>query len=369
MRQQVVSDDIDLDALCAALNCAEALPAPYRADREDLHPLPEKGLAHDHVRVVGTGCLLRVPRQSQFAFAAVENLSYQAACFERASLGAHAPRLHGVLPPSRDVPMGALVVDEIEGRAVQLPGDLPALAECLASIHGLPVPPPIKRPPLADHSDPIAGTLLFIEDQARYLEDATDDSDAISMITEELRWARKFADENAGEAQPTTLVASDTHPGNYIVDQSGRAYIVDLEKALYGSPAIDLAHCSLYTSTTWDIAASYILEPADVIAFYRGHLDRIEPDLAQALMQWLLPLRRLTWLRSTTWSAKWRVESRKAAVAGKEAADNTEDWSADNRDARLVAHVEERTRDFLSAPTVDRIRAEWRDGSELGSAL
>jgi len=33
-------------------------------------------------------------------------------------------------------------------------------------------------------------------------------------------------------------------------------YAFDLEKALYGSPAIDLAHCSLYTSTTWDIAAS-----------------------------------------------------------------------------------------------------------------
>ena len=204
MRQQVVSDDIDLERAMRGAQSCRGPPRAVSSRSRRSAPSAGKGLAHDHVRVVGTGCLLRVPRQSQFALAAVENLSYQAACFERASLGAHAPRLHGVLPPSRDVPMGALVVDEIAGRAVQLPGDLPALAECLASIHGLPVPPPIKRPPLADHSDPIAGTLLFIEDQARYLEDATDDSDAISMITEELRWARRFADENAGEAQPTT---------------------------------------------------------------------------------------------------------------------------------------------------------------------
>jgi hypothetical protein len=364
-----MSDNDDLDALCAALNRTELLAVPNRVKRDDLRPLPEKGLAHDHLRVVGTGCLLRVPRQSQFALAAVENLTYQAACFERASQGTHAPRLHGVLPPSRELPMGALVVDEIEGRAVQLPGDLPAIAECLASIHSLKVPPPNERPPLADHSDPIAGTLVFIEEQARYLEDATDDLDAVALIREELGWARRFAIENADQVQPTTLVASDTHPGNYIVDQSGRAYIVDLEKALYGSPAIDLAHCSLYTSTTWDIAASYVIAPAEVTAFYRDYLSHIEPDLAQALRPWLMPLRRLTWLRSTTWSAKWRVESRKTAVADKDAAANTEDWSADNRDARLVAHVEARTRDFLSAPTVQRIRAEWLTGSDLAAAL
>ncbi len=364
-----MSDSDDLDALCAALNRAELLAVPVEIKRDDLRRLPEKGLAHDHVRVVGTGCLLRVPRQSQFALAAAENLAYQAACFEHASQGAHAPRLHGVLPPSRELPMGALLVDEIEGRAAQLPGDLPAIAECLASIHGLKVPPPSKRPPLADHSDPIAGTLVFIEEQARYLEDATDDSDAITLIREELGWARRFATENADQVQPTTLVASDTHPGNYVVDQSGRAFIVDLEKALYGSPAIDLAHCSLYTSTTWDIAASYVIAPADVIAFYRDYLGRIEPDLAQALRPWLMPLRRLTWLRSTTWSAKWRVESRKAALADKDAAANTEDWSADNRDDRLVAHVEARTRDFLSAPTVQRIRAEWLTSGDLAAAL
>jgi hypothetical protein len=364
-----MSDDINLDALYMALTRDGAFSSLSQIDRAALQLMPEKGLAHDHVRIVGTGLLLRVPRQSQFAFAAADNLTYQSACFERASQGAHAPRLHGVLPPSQDVPMGALVVDEIEGRSVELPADLAALADCLASIHSLDIPPPEDRPPLAYHHDPIAGTLAFINEQAHFLDDATDDKGAISLIKEELRWARAFADENMNKLQPTTLVASDTHPGNYVVDQTGRAYIVDLEKALYGSPAIDLAHCSLYTSTTWDIAASYIVDPADVIAFYRSYFDSIEPALVLALKPWLLPLRRLTWLRSTTWSAKWRVESHKLSVSGKEIAENTEDWSAENRDTQLMAHVEERTRDFLSVATVEHICAEWRTGSELAAAL
>ena len=364
-----MSGDINLDGLYVALTRDGAFSSLSQIDRAALQLMPEKGLAHDHVRIVGTGLLLRVPRQSQFAFAAADNLAYQSACFERASRGAHAPRLHGVLPPSRDVPMGALIVDEIKGRTVELPVDLAALAECLASIHRLDVPLPQDRPPLADHSDPVAGTLAFIEEQARYLDDATDDVEAISLINEELTWAREFAQESALNSQPTTLVASDTHPGNYVVDRTGRAYIVDLEKALYGSPAIDLAHCTLYTSTTWDTAASYVIDPNDVIAFYKSYFDCIEPALVQALKPWLMPLRRLTWLRSTTWSAKWRVESRKLSVSGKEAAENTEDWSADNRDAQLMAHVEDRTRDFLSAATIDRIRSEWIGHGDLVAAL
>jgi hypothetical protein len=364
-----MSSEIDLDALYAALSRDGVLCEMEQLRRPALQLMPEKGLAHDHVRIVGTGWLLRVPRQSQFALAATDNLAYQRACFERASQGAHAPRLRGVLPPSPDVPMGALIVDEIEGRTIELPADLAALAECLASIHRLDVPPPEDRPPLVDHSDPIAGTLVFIEEQARYLDDATDDKDAIVLIKEELQWARGFASENAGKPQPTTLVASDTHPGNYVVDRTGRAFIVDLEKALYGSPAIDLAHCSLYTSTTWDIAAGHIIDPTDVISFYQLYFECIDQSLAGALKPWLMPLRRLTWLRTTTWAAKWRVESRAASLSGKESAENTEDWSAENRDARLVAHVEERTRDFLSAPTIDRIRADWMAGGKLVAAL
>ena len=364
-----MSGDINLDALYVALTQNDTCLSLSQIDRAALQLMPEKGLAHDHVRIFGTGLILRVPRQSQFALAAADNLAYQSACFKRASQGAHAPRLHGVLPPSQGIPMGALIVDEIEGRTVELPADLPALAECLASIHRLDIPPPEGRPPLANHRDPIAGTLAFINEQAHFLDDATDDKGAVLLIKDELRWAREFADKNMGIFQPVTLVASDTHPGNYVVDNKGRAYIVDLEKALYGSPAIDLAHCSLYTSTTWDIAASYIVDPNDVIAFYKSYFNCIEPALVRALEPWLIPMRRLTWLRSTTWSAKWRVESRKHSILSKEVAENTEDWSAENRDFQLMAHVEERTRDFLSTATVDRICAEWRTGSELTAAL
>ena len=54
-----------------------------------LEPLPDTGLAHSHVRLVGHGVLARVPKQSQMALSPVGNLAYQAACFERAAAGGH----------------------------------------------------------------------------------------------------------------------------------------------------------------------------------------------------------------------------------------------------------------------------------------
>ena len=147
-----------------------------------------------------------------------------------------------------------------------------------------------------------------------------------------------------------------------MIDADGKAFIVDLEKSLYGAPAVDLAHATLYTSTTWDIESGVEIAAADVADFYGHYLGSVPPALASALEPWLMPLRRLTWLRSTTWSAKWRVESKHAAAA-------TEDWSAENRDAALIAHVEARTRDYLSAGTVERIRAEWRTPGGLASML
>ncbi len=356
----------DLDRLHAALITR---PGFEGVARDALEPMPEKGLAHDHIVIRGTGALLRVPRQSQFGLPADENLRYQLAGFARGAAGGHAPRLHGAIEPSETVPMGAVIVDCIAGRPADLPQDLPAIADCLASIHRLPLPGPSHRDPLAWHGDPVAGTLAFIEQQAPYLEEATDDDDARRMIVEEIDWARGFAADSAGADQPVTLVATDTHPGNYVIDDSGRAFIVDLEKALYGAPAIDLAHATLYTSTTWDIDSGVEVAPADVADFYRYYLGAIPPALASALEPWLMPLRRLTWLRSTTWSAKWRVESRKTRLEAKHEAAATEDWSAENRDAALIAHVEARTRDYLSAATVERIRAEWHEPGGLASML
>ena len=115
--------------------CA-ALATRLDVARADLQPLPDTGLAHDHVRIGDTGTLARVPKQSQLGLAAAENLDYQAACFARASASGHVPRLHEKLAPDAALPMGALIVDLIDGRSLSLPEDLAAMAyQWLPRVH------------------------------------------------------------------------------------------------------------------------------------------------------------------------------------------------------------------------------------------
>ncbi len=311
--------------------------------------------------------LLRVPKQSQFALSAADNLAYQAACFTRVSVAGHAPRLHGVIRPQARIAMGALLVDRIEGRPPSLPADLPALAEAMAKVHALPVPPATSRAPLADHQDPVGGALREIEAQAEFLDQAELDATARAEIEDELAWARGFSEESAGRAQPVTLVLTDTHPGNFLIETAGagagaaagRAVIVDLEKALYGSPGTDLAHATIYSSTTWDPDTWAELGLEEVAAFYRGYLELAGGELAARLRPWLVPLRRITMLRAVTWCVKWRVLHRRARLDAKHEAQSTEDWSAENTDPATIAQVADRVADYLDAATLGRMRAEW----------
>lgn len=323
-----------------------------------LEPLPDKGLAHDHVRLVGRGLLARVPKQSQMGLAAAENLRYQAACFERAAASGHAPRLHGCIDPgTAGTPLerGALLVQEIAGRPLQLPQDLPALVEALAAIHRLPLPPAPLRAPLRDDADPLAALADEIDQQARHLDAATLAPAARQAIGRVLqRWRALCA---APERPPRRLISFDAHPGNFLLTPDGRAVLVDLEKARYGPPPLDLAHATLYTSTTWDLDSHAELSLAQSQCAAELWLQRLgEADLWQP---WIVPLREAMWLWAVTWCAKWRV------LSGGDAARSAdgEDWSADRSDQALVAHVRGRVALYLSVEGVERVVSEfeaWR---------
>jgi len=347
-----VSDGDRILGVCTALAARLGMPS------DALHPLPDKGLAHDHVRLCDSGTLARVPKQSQLGLAAAENLAYQAACFARAAESGHAPRLHYTLAPGDGLPMGALIVEAIDGRPLSLPDDLQAMAECLASIHALPLPPGDVRAPLKDPPDLLGDTFTEVLGQAGYIAGAELHPDAEAQIREELRSAGTTLARAA--RPPRSLIAFDAHPGNYLVRPDGRVILVDLEKARYGAAGFDLAHASLYTSTTWDVNSHAVLGPGQVADFYRVWLDAVPAELAAATEPWLWPLRRIMWLWSVTWCAKWRVKSRQATETGGEKNGSTDNWSAKLSDDALIRHVAGRVADYLDPETIAHIRADWQ---------
>ncbi len=245
------------------------------------------------------------------------------------------------------------MVDEVLGRPPRLPADLGAIAETLAAIHALAVPPSAGRAPLPDPADPFGATLAQIDVNAAFLAAAGLAEAAHRQIADELIWARDFARDFVPHLGPCprALTVADAHPGNFLVTADGVAWFVDLEKAQYGCPAIDLAHATLRPATLWDRDSACVLARSEVADFYAQYLARRGAAAATALGPWLAPLRRLTWLRTTTAFARFAAEGTARLLAPDRA-----------------AHAEAAIAQCLETANIASMRAEWlaREGEPSG---
>jgi thiamine kinase-like enzyme len=338
-----------VDTLLAALR-----ERPTFADlaEKDLQPLPATGTAHGHVRLPN-GLLARVAYAYEGDATAAARLEIQAEAFRGLAPSGRTPRLRDVIAPRAGLPGGALIVDFVEGHSPHLPTDLGAIAETLAAIHSLPLP--TSKSSIPRQKNPFLETLEAVELNAmRFLDRAVPDRGARAEIAEELRLMRGMALAFARRAQPLTVALADTHPGNFIVDRSGRAWFVDLEKVHVGSPAIDLAHATLPTSAMWHPDIGTELSRQDVRDFYAAYLAHVGARAAKALQPWLMPMRRLTWLRTTLFMARWRVETRAPRDAT-----NTTQWSDAGVDPKMKCHVDVRIDHCFDRDVIRAIRAEW----------
>ena len=330
-------------------------PRLAHVKREQLERCDTDGIAHRHVRlrdvtIDDIPVLLRIPRLSQWNMPAERQIAYEAACFQRAQRSGCTPRFLGALGIRDGLPRGALIVEAVDGRKPVIPRELPAIAHCLSRLHRLPLPPEEDRPPLDHHANAFAATLKTVEEQAAFLEEAGVSSDACAQIGEELSELRALQGEIRRMTPVTTFVGTDTHPGNFLIRPDGSAVFVDLEKVIYGSPAIDLAHATLYTSTMWDPDCAAEVGEGETTAFTSIYLTAANRGYRNRLKPWITPMRRLTWARTTTWCARWRALSK---LRGGE-------WDAEKLPTRAREHFEQRTAEFLKASTIERIRSEWQ---------
>lgn len=316
------------------------------ADR--LQPVATEGAGHVHLRVAGAAALVRIPRFSQVADDPAAHLAYQAACFARAGETGRTPRLRAVLAVTPDLPRGGLVVDEIAGRLPRLPDDLGAIVDSLAALHALPLPAPAARSPVIDHgADPFGSLQALVERQMGFLDAAGVAPAAQAILRDTLAAVVAERERLAARPQPAALVAVDCHPGNFLIDGDGRAILVDLERMQYGAPAADIAHLTLPTSTFWDRRIDTGLDRAALAGAYRRYGERIGGAARAAIGPWLGPCRRLIWLRTLSWYARFLVETKAGA------------WADLGIDPALSAEFARRMGGFLTAERIAAMAEEW----------
>lgn len=333
---------LDPELLASALRRLEGLDD---VSAGELQLLPRKGLVHDHWRVGVRGLMVRAPRDAVATPAeAAMLIGRQAAAFERAQAGGHTPALHAVIEPSPELPTGALIVEDIAGAPPRLPTDMALIAGALAAIHTLPLPDADERAPVPDPGNPLADTLATIELNAASLDRAGLAPPVRQRFEDELAWARDFVAQQTEliASLPRALTVSDAHPGNFIIKKTGFAVLVDLERMKYGTPAIDIAHATIWPATMWDPDCGAALSRDDVQRFYRAYFLAVGKMRQEALLPWLLPLRRLTWLRTSMVFARFRAEDKARLL-----------------EPRAAAHARRVINETLTLPTIERVSRDW----------
>jgi hypothetical protein len=348
----------------ALLGELHRVPALAHLRARDLKSLSSKGTAHGHVSILppveGRNLVVRIAYAFPNDPTAAARLETQAEAFRRCAPSSATPRLFATVPPSTAMPGGLLIVDRIDGRVPQLPQELALMARSLAAIHSLPVPAPDRAAPIPFPADAVVALLQTIETNAVFFDKMKMDDAARSAVREELTFARDYASSTTRGAPEPVLALADTHPGNFLVDAEGKAWFVDLEKVHYGCAAIDLAHATLETSTRWDRDIDLALSPHAIAQFYRAYLGRIGAARAAGLHPFLLPLRRMTWLRTMAFMARWSVQT-DPAYDGKE----PDRWSDLGLSSEMKAHSRATIAELYRPTTVERIRGEWLEGSLL----
>lgn len=277
---------------------------------EDLSLMKGRGLAHDHINLGDTGWLLRVPRGNQLGMGDADYLALQENIYASMAASQSTPQVMGVIEPGENLPHGALIVERIVGRDIRYESDLSAVAECLARIHRMPVP---QDTGLIEKASAPLGSQKFLLEVVfnESFKNAALPQDTRLMLQEERASVLDSIQrlDESGDT-PLSLIGGDSHLGNYLIDERGKAWLVDLEFATYDLALIDCADAILPITSKLDPHIGVIPSQSTAKSFYQMWEKVLDENFAQRV-KGLIPLtEQIVFLRTLAWLSYWRAEGK-----------------------------------------------------------
>lgn len=284
------------------------LPGFSKTRVDDLRLMKGKGLTHFHVDIGKSGYILRIPRTNQLDMRQNAYLQLQKACYDATSRSGHAPECLAVIDAGDALPNGAMVVGKIDGRKARLPGDMPAIARALAKIHA--IRPGEDTAPLLKAGFPMQSQQVLLD--AVFLDAhkrAPISDTARALIDTELTALRSYLGaRQENKDLPIRLINGDGHPANYLLDDTGKAWSVDLEFTTYDNPLIDLADASLPITTQLDPDMTRVATRQERDAFkqaWKTEIAKTDPELLKDFDTHMKMAERLVTMRTVLWLCDW----------------------------------------------------------------
>lgn len=202
----------------------------------------------------------------------------------------------------RDVlPYGFLIMEFLNGVALDYQKDLLAGADCLADLHSIKVDPKNLIMP----KDPKQAMMDECQAMfAKYESSKHCDSQKAERIRQMLQIGSRIASKK--EETVKCCINTELNSGNFLVED-GFCRLVDWEKPLYGDPAQDLGHFLAPTTTLWK--TEHILSPEQIEVFLEAYKKAVDGRFDMTgICERTKDYIQLNCLRGLTWCAMAWVE-------------------------------------------------------------
>ncbi len=252
-----------------------------------LHPATGKKL----VLRINTGSQMHLENQIEYEYQALQILSESG----------RTPKPIFVDGSLSYLPYGVMVMEFLEGAALDYRNDLGATAECLADIHSVQVP---ENTHLLSPDNPLQAILDECNEMIQtYYNSELGEPQKKEQIQKLLELGQKKVDGIKDYRGYRCCINTELNSGNFLITgEDDKNYLVDWEKPLYGDPVQDLGHFLAPTTTFWK--TDVILTEEEMFDFTKKYVEavngRFDVSGIEDRLNVFIPI---TCLRGITWCA------------------------------------------------------------------
>ena len=135
----------------------------------------------------------------------------------------------------------------------------------------------------------------------QYLRWEGEEKESAGLIEALIREIGRLPLDEASAA-PRCMVNTELNSGNFLINETGKSYLIDWEKPLISEPAQDLGHFLVPTTTFWK--TDVILTPGQIGDFIKLYIRAVDGRMETQTLKERLPLFfTVTCLRGVSWCA------------------------------------------------------------------
>lgn len=259
--------------------------------------------------ISGEKLILRINQGSQMHLD--NQIEYEANTLKLLKDTGRTPRLYYVDGSKKYLDKGILVMEYLPGVALDYEKDLMKAADILVDIH---------RQALPGESGLIeAGSgFSFVLDECeemfkQYTGSKYADKDIESRIRYllDMGWKLSKSGEVSFDALYRCLINTELNSTNFLINEEGKNYLIDWEKAVFGYPAQDIGHFLAPTSTFWK--TDIILTKAEIDDFITRYIEKAGRYFdTKGIRETALAFIKINCLRGLSWCAMAFVQYKEA---------------------------------------------------------